>query len=536
MPSVSVRLCRLSHFFAKKGGCHLFLVACAIGGVWAAVPDTLDAAFARFWAARNPSEAARAAPAIERSGASFDEVYARLKRGRPYSKDVPTGIVTGRRGAFAYTIDVPATYDPSRQYQVRIHLHGGVMRDETTPRPRGIGRLAGVDQIYVIPVGWSDAPWWSSAQLENLRAILDTVKRTYNVDENHVVVSGVSDGGTGAYFVAMRDTTPYASFLPLNGFALVLQNDALNVQGDLFPTNLRNKPLFVVNGGRDPLYPASGIEPYLDHLLHGGVSLTYKPQPQAGHDTSWWPSIEDQFESFVRDHPRQPFPNRLTWETSDTRVSGRAHWVVIDALDSRPGDARDLPDLNDYQPPAVIELGFRLGQGLRINRIIGGSMADRVGLRTGDVIQKVGDTVITSTEVLVGALQGYKRIAARTDTPDTIRFTIERNDRVMELSGAFDPEEIRQPRTPVFKHHGRSGRIDLVRNGNTIEAVTRGVSEFTLLLSPDQVDFGQPLRVLVNGRVAFEGRVEPSLATLLAWAARDNDRTMLIGAELKIKL
>jgi cephalosporin-C deacetylase-like acetyl esterase len=38
------------------------------------------------------------------------------------------------------------------------------------------------------------------------------IKRTYNVDENRVVVAGVSDGGTGAYYVAMRDTTPYASF------------------------------------------------------------------------------------------------------------------------------------------------------------------------------------------------------------------------------------------------------------------------------------------------------------------------------------
>ena len=44
----------------------------------------------------------------------------------------------------------------------------------------------------------------------------------YNIDENRVVVSGVSDGGTGAYYVAMRDTTPFASFLPLNGYWMVL--------------------------------------------------------------------------------------------------------------------------------------------------------------------------------------------------------------------------------------------------------------------------------------------------------------------------
>jgi hypothetical protein len=34
----------------------------------------------------------------------------------------------------------------------------------------------------------------------------------------------------------------------------------------------------------------------------------------------------------------------------------------------------------------------------------------------------------------------------------------------------------------------------------------------------------------------FNGRVERNLKTLMHWAARDNDRTMLYGAELKIKL
>ena len=76
----------------------------------------------------------------------------------------------------------------------------------------------------------------------------------YNVDENRVVVSGVSDGGTGAYYVAMRETTPFASFLPLNGYWMVLASGDID-DGMLFANNLRNKPLFAVNGGRDPLYP-----------------------------------------------------------------------------------------------------------------------------------------------------------------------------------------------------------------------------------------------------------------------------------------
>ena len=72
----------------------------------------------------------------------------------------------------------------------------------------------------------------------------------------------------------------------------------------------------------------------------------------------------------------------------------------------------------------------------------------------------------------------------------------------------------------------------MTRHDNVIEIVARGVSEVTLLLSPDQFDFAQPVTVLVNGRVGFQGRVAKSVAELMKWAARDNDRTMLFGAAL----
>jgi hypothetical protein len=161
--------------------------------------------------------------------------------------------------------------------------------------------------------------------------------------------------------------------------------------------------------------------------------MVYKPQPEAGHDTSWWPQVKDAFEEFVRDHPRNPLPDRLTWESSETGSSGRIHWLILDSIGSQSSDA---------------------------------------------------------------------------------------------------PE----PADRVFRHRSRSGRIAVERKGNLVEATTRGVGEFTLLLSPAQFDFGQPVKVTTNGHVAFEGRVEKSVATLMKWAAHDNDRTMLFGAEIKVKV
>jgi hypothetical protein len=79
-----------------------------------------------------------------------------------------------------------------------------------------------------------------------------------------------------------------------------------------------------------------------------------------------------------------------------------------------------------------------------------------------------------------------------------------------------------------------TGRVDIERRGNAFDAKTRGVGEFTLLLSPDVIDFAKPVQVIVNGAPAFSGLVKKDLPTLLKWAARDNDRTALYGAELHI--
>ena len=412
----------------------------------------MDRAFQKFWAAPTPSKAAKIANDIVAAGIGFEEALRRLKIGRPYSPQ-KTGVINLRNKTadgivHYYAVNVPDGYDPTRRYQVRFQLHGGV-DERPDKQQRGeaeIRRLAGAEQIYVIPYAWSDAPWWSEDQILNLRAILDALKRSYNIDENRVVVAGVSDGGTGAYYVAMRDTTPFASFLPLNGSIMVLGHEGLGLNERIFPNNLRNKPLFVVNGGQDRLYPTSVVEPYIEHMKNNGVAIDYHPQPTAGHDTTWWPELRDTFERFVTEHRRDPLPDTLTWEMAEGDAYNRAHWLMIDELDPQPEDAQQLFNVNR----------FNVGTGSPSSR-------------------------------------------------------------------------------PLFVYEAPAGRVDLVRTGNTIKATTEGISAFTLLLSPDKFDFTQPVRLVVNERLVLDNLIQPSVATLLKWAALDNDRTMLFGAELHVR-
>ena len=132
----------------------------------------------------------------------------------------------------------------------------------------------------------------------------------------------------------------------------------------------------------------AAVEPTLERLSKGGVAITYKPQPGAGHDTTWWPEVKDAYEAFVHEHPRVPAARCLTWETADPHRFGRAHWLQIDAIGATSNESRDLPDLNVYTRAPSADPGFRLAPGLKVDRVIKGSMAARLGLERNDLIQQ----------------------------------------------------------------------------------------------------------------------------------------------------
>lgn len=495
-------------------------------------PD-VDAAFGRFWAAKSAVDAAAAAADVVRSGVTFDEACRRLREGRPYTTQ-NTGLIeltheVPGQGAHGFAVNVPESYDPAKKSPVAIHLHGGVGR-ETPSGQAAINQAAAfseavADHIVVAPYAWREAQWWTERQLTNIAGILDLVKRLYNVDENRVSVSGFSDGGTAAYYVAMRETNPFASFVAMNGMALVLANDAMDIDGVMFPNNLRNKPFFVVNGGLDLQYPIDRVDMYVERFKAGGVEIDYRPQPQAGHDRRWWPELKEPLEAFIQSRRRNPLPDRLTWQTSSTERHNRAHWLVIDALGRVPGEPT-LDDVNSVQGEATIDFGVR-AIGARIAFITKGSNAEEIGLQPFDWLLELNGSAVKVTTDL-------DLLFAQIKPGTEIEMRVARKELPVELKGIFNPKPIAPQPVQMFPQRGRTGRVDLSRSGNTVDAMTSGVTAFTLLLSPDQFDFTQPVKVVVNGRPAFEGRVEQSLATLMKWAAADNDRSMLFGAEIRI--
>jgi dienelactone hydrolase len=415
----------------------------------AQAPVPLDAAMQAFWTADGAGDREAAGRKIAAGGAAFDDVWRRLRTGRAYGAgktgriEIPSTDAGVRLDNVA---EVPAEYDPARAWPVRVSLHGGVGRDAPGPgdapaRPLA-NRIPGAAEIVVHPRAWSVSQWWNAGQVDNIRRLVERVKRDYNVDESRVYVTGISDGGTGVYFLAMRDATPWAACMPMNGHPSVIANPDTGAEGQLYAGNLVNCPLRIVNGGRDRLYPAASVAPIIEMFKRTKAALEFQVYPDADHDTSWWPQERPRFEAFLAAHRRAAHPASVSWETERTDRYNRFRWLVIDRLGRRGSDVA-LEDVNTFSPVPLMS---------------------------------------------------------------------------RELFGRRRP----------------SGRVDVERRGNSFEARTRGVQAFTLLLSPDVVDFGKPVRVTVNGRTVHDGIVTKDVATLLKWAARDLDRTMLYGAELHI--
>jgi hypothetical protein len=248
------------------------------------------------------------------------------------------------------------------------------------------------------------------------------------------------------------------------------------------------------------------------------------------HSTGWWENERPEFEAFVHDHPREPYPDRISWETERVDRFNRAHWLVIDRLGAVDGQST-LPDSNLLQRGRELDFGLRINhaidRGRRAHDVVPGSNAFQIGLRKGDRLLEINGTAVQTGGDVAVAMGKWR-------DGDRVRFVVERDgDRVVG-EGVYAPVETDVPPASIFPRRKPSGRVDVVRRGNVVEASTEGVRAFTLLLSPSIFDFRRPITVIANGRTVHEGVVEPSVATLLKWAARDNDRTMLYAAEIQV--
>ena len=277
--------------------------------------DVLKDAMEEMLAAEPGKETEKMIRQVLKYDQEFNDLFQILQNGVGYSKD-ETGffsITNHIAGQEVYNlVFVPYNYNPIKETEVRIHLHGGVINVD----PHFIDQVVDRDDpeyltrnfISVYPSGWVMAQWWSKIQLKNIDLVLREIKLRYNIDENRISMQGFSDGATGTYYFANVRPGYFAAY-----FSMLGNPEGLNQLSDQpqFAFNLVDKSFLIIATKEDQMFPYDQVSPYFSYFMGIGKDISFLSIEDYGHDLNWMPLVADTIESFYSNNLRNPYPDTL---------------------------------------------------------------------------------------------------------------------------------------------------------------------------------------------------------------------------------
>lgn len=458
-------------------------------------------------------------------------VAAAVGKARRHAPEAPADkVATWERtspGGTKHTIfaSIPPQYDPkAKAWPVLVWLHGAVSRPVDGGGASGIrtmGEIADEDGFIVLaPSTQKGAEWWSPNGVALIRGALQDLARTWRIDPDRVAVSGFSDGASGCFHLLAHDPEPYCCFMPLMAHPGVTRLAG----GPSFPVNLRSRPVLAFNGGVDTLYPSSRMKPLIQEVKQAGANLTWIDLEEAGHRvTDVLPLHWDKLRDFWAANVRHATAAEIEWQTAVPLREGRFGWVEILAVDPKAPantNARNdpLPD-----PAGRPRLGVRLdrshpGPGLKLESVDEGTAAHDAGFEAGDILETVDGTALEAPQAAMMVL--VRALATMTDRDGV--FVVRRGDKTLTLKArprAVGAGNVARPKE--LGYGMPSGRVGVLRKeGNTFLVNAHHVRRFKLHLADGMVDLDKPIKVVLDGKLVFEGKAEGDTAYVLQQAAR----------------
>jgi predicted esterase len=279
-------------------------------------------------------------------------------RGQIVMRSYPSAISRIRQG---YGVYLPKNYDPARAYPLMLVLHGGSANgnlflgvvlgnnmnwkeydkhlwDEFTPRVEP-------DWIVVAPDGFGQVMWRFMGEQDVLDVLAD-VQKHYHVDDDRVVLCGLSNGGVGAYSLGMRHAWRFSAVLAIAGAPSwlkyagdkmdPLQAEALHPLSAIsLAENAINTDFRYYHGHSDPgpMRPAY-VEEFSQHIATLGVPYTEK-WFDAGHDLLYLVHRHGRIFAELESVVRNRHPKEVRLVTGDYRAN-RQHWVTVTRIERLP--------------------------------------------------------------------------------------------------------------------------------------------------------------------------------------------------------
>ncbi len=297
----------------------------------------------RFLDTGEANEAERLLQTILSDDKASVEVVSQIIRGEgTYQSQLvgmlPSEQIIVRGHTYPLSLYIPESYQTSKRYALIVCLHGyGFTGEEYLERWRA--RL-GEGYLLACPTYPSGA-WFTRHAEELVLATIREVRRQYHIDPNRIFLTGMSNGGIGAWLIGMHHAQLFAGLAPM---ASGLDDVLLPFLG-----NLRNTPVYIIHGAKDQVMPVRLSQSIVRELETLGYSHVYREHqrehPIAGGHYFPKEELPDLIDWF--DHQRrEPLPTELT-VVRDASHFQSFTWIRIDSTDPIAAFSQDLVDKRD---------------------------------------------------------------------------------------------------------------------------------------------------------------------------------------------
>jgi predicted peptidase len=201
---------------------------------------------------------------------------------------------------FRYQVFVPSSYLAVQAWPVILFLHGAGERgsDGYAQTQTGLGAAirqnpARFPAIVVFPQVPAESSWTGSIARMALAA-LDKTTREFSTDPARVYLTGLSMGGNGTWYIAVRNPDKFAAIAPVCGWISPFWKIDPVVADTQAPfeavaQKLSRMPTWIFHGEIDPVVTVNESRSAYDALKAVGAPVQYTEIPGTGHN-SWDPA------------------------------------------------------------------------------------------------------------------------------------------------------------------------------------------------------------------------------------------------------
>ncbi|MEB3276134.1 MAG: alpha/beta hydrolase-fold protein [Cyanobacteriota bacterium] len=206
---------------------------------------------------------------------------------------------TEARTSDLFQIFVPRSYDPERSWPLVLFLHGageggddGLLQTEFQ-LGSAIRRHADLFEAIAVFPQQRPSAFWGHADLDLALRCLEQTCKSWNINQQGLLLCGVSSGATGAWALAARHPDRFAGLLVVSG--MVGRTPAIPPEQAVVPPAVENPhrwlaqrlgplPVWIHHGTADPLFPVQDARRIAVAMKQEGAPVRYSELPGFGHN------------------------------------------------------------------------------------------------------------------------------------------------------------------------------------------------------------------------------------------------------------